>query len=150
MKRKRDPDVYYIDGLDQAKDAELGGIGLDWDLVPPGLGDDAAVLWADLAAVFTSTPTRFRESDRSLLTRYCATCELADRAERLLLEEGLMVPGRSPADAGRAVKNPVNQLYRDFCMLQLSFGRALGLGPVARTRQGIRELEAPDADEEWS
>ena len=57
MKRKRDPSVFYLDGLDQAKDAELGGIGLDWDLVPAGL---------------------------------------------------------------------------------------------ARTRQGIRELEAPDADEEWS
>jgi phage terminase small subunit len=150
VKRKRDPSVYYLDTLEPGKDAELGGLGLDWDLVPAGLADPAATLWADLAAVFAPTPTRFRESDRSLLARYCSVSSLADLAERLLFEEGLMVPGRSPSDAGRAVKNPINQLYRDFCMLQLSLARALALGPVARTRQGIRELEAPDADEEWS
>jgi len=150
VKRKRDPDVYYLDGLDQAKDAELGGIGLDWDVVPPAMAVEAAVLWAELAAVFTPTPTRFRESDRSLLARYCSVSALADRAERLLFEDGLMVAGRSPSDAGRPVKNPAHQLLRDYTMMQLSLARALALGPVARTRQGIRELEAPDADEVWS
>ena len=150
MKRKRDPSVYYLDTLEAGKDSELGGLGLDWDRVPAGLADPAATLWRELAAVFAPTPTRFRESDRSLLVRYCSVSALADLAERLLFEEGLMVPGRSPSDAGRPVKNPANQLLRDFTMMQLALGRALALGPVARTRQGIRELEAPDADEVWS
>ena len=150
MIRKRDPSVYYLDGLDAAKDAELGGIGLDWDLVPAGLADPAATLWAELAAVFTPTPTRFRESDRSLLARYCSVSALADLAERALFADGLLVPGRSESDANRPVKNPAHQLLRDYTMLQLSLARALALGPVARTRQGIRDLEAPDADEAWS
>ena len=150
MIRKRDPSVYYLDTLEAGKDAELGGIGLDWDRVPPGLADPAATLWRELAAVFAPTPTRFRESDRSLLARYCSVSALADRAERLLFEDGLTVPGRSESDAGRPVKNPAHQLLRDYTMMQLSLARALALGPVARTRQGIRELEAPDPDEVWS
>lgn len=151
MKRQtRDPDVLYIDtdGRVLAKDAELGGLGLNWDVVPPALADSAALLWHDLGEVFAPTPTRFRESDRSLLARYCAVCTLADEAERLLFAEGLTVPGRSESDAHRPVKNPAHQLLRDYTMLQLSLARALALGPVARTRQGIRELEQPDS-EEW-
>jgi len=150
VRRKRDPAVFYLDTLEPGKDAELGGVGLNWDRLPPGLADAAAVLWAELAAVFVPTPTRFRESDRSLLARFCSVSALADMAERLLFKEGLMVPGRSESDANRSVKNPAHQLLRDYTMLQLSLARALALGPVARTRQGIRELEAPDADEQWS
>lgn len=150
-KGRRDPAVLWVDrdGRELAKDADLGGLGLNWD-TEPTLGDGALKLWRDLAAVFRDTPTRFRESDRSLLSRYCAVSALADEAEALLFSEGLMVAGRSESDAGRTVKNPANQLLRDYVMMQLSLARALALGPVARTRQGIRELEAPEPEEDWA
>lgn len=138
------------DGSAVAKDAELGGLGINWDRVPAGLGDGAVVLWTELGEVFCSTPTRFRESDRSLLSRYCSVSALADEAERILFSEGLTIPGRSASDADRPVKHPAHQLLRDYTMLQLSLARALALGPVARTRQGIKELEAPEPDGMWS
>jgi phage terminase small subunit len=149
---RKDSAVLWLnaDGSAVAKDAELGGLGLDWDRLPDGLGVGALALWSELGDVFRSTPTRFRESDRSLLSRYCAVSALADEAEALLFAEGLMVPGRSESDAGRSVKNPANQLLRDYVMMQLSLARALALGPVARTRQGIRELESPEPDGVWS
>ena len=145
---KREPGVLYLADIDAAKDAELGGLGLGWDIVPESLSVRAASIWADLGRVFSRNAVRFRESDRTLLARYCAVSALADEAEVLLFAGGLMIEGRSSADAARTVKNPANQLLRDYVMMQLALARALGLGPVARTRQGIRELEL-DEVEEW-
>ena len=48
----------------------------------------------------------------------------------------------------RGTNENSNGLLRDCTTLQLSLARALALGPVVRTRQGIRELEQPES-EDW-
>jgi hypothetical protein len=89
-------------------DAMVGGVGLDWETVPADVkaAKDALEEWERLAHEFRSQPVRFREGDRRALAAYCTADAVVNLAVKELLTDGLLVDGRSRADAGRKVKSP--------------------------------------------
>ena len=129
-------------------DAKIGGLGLNFDDVPPMLAGAGLAEWSRLGVVFGDQPTRFREGDRSILVAYCATWRLYVDALNVLAEDGLTVEGRSASDRGRQVKNPVL-----VSMTQLSgqlryLARELGLSPDSRSKLGL--ADAGEETSSWS
>jgi P27 family predicted phage terminase small subunit len=120
-------------------DAKVGGLGLDFENIPPMLADAGLAEWSRLGVVFQDQPTRFREGDRAILIAYCATWGLYLDAVAELAGDGLTVEGRSAPDRGRQVKNPVL-----VSMTQLSgqlrfLARELGLTPDSRAKLGLKD-----------
>ena len=76
------------DGPALAADADLGGIGLDWDATPP-LSGVGLTTWQHLADTFRSQPTRFREADRPAVTAFCEVAEMRALAAEQLRAEGV-------------------------------------------------------------
>lgn len=129
-------------------DAKVGGIGLDFDEIPPMLADAGLAEWSRLGVVFADQPTRFREGDRAILVAYCLTWSLYLDAVAELAGDGLTVLGRSASDRGRQVKNPVL-----VSMTQLSgqlrfLARELGLTPDSRSKLGLKD--AGEVTDAWS
>ena len=120
-------------------DAKVGGLGLDFDDIPPQLAGEGLAEWSRLGVVFDGQPVRFREGDRAILIAYCATWSLYLDAVAVLAGDGLIVDGRSVTDRGRQVKNPVL-----VAMTQLSgqlrfLARELGLTPDSRLKLGMND-----------
>ena len=128
--------------------AKIGGLGLNFDDVPPMLAGAGLGEWSRLGVVFGDQPTRFREGDRSILIAYCLTWGLYLAAVAELAGDGLTVEGRSSPDRGRQVKNPVL-----VSMTQLSgqlryLARELGLTPDSRSKLGLKD--AGEEADSWS
>lgn len=129
------------DGPSLAADADLGGLGLDWDTTPR-LAGVALAAWQHLAATFRDQPTRFREADRSAVVAFCEVAGMRALAAEQLQAEGLAVQGRSEHDRARLVKNPAWSMWRDADTALRAWSNALGLNPTARRRAGIAEAPA--------
>jgi phage terminase small subunit len=127
-----------------SKDATLGGLGLDWDEIPPVLDEGARAAWEHLHASFSDQPVRFREGDRAAVTAYALARSLHERSYTELLEDGLQVQGRSSADRGRQVKSPAFQLWRDSGTALRHWVRELALSPDSRGGTGITEEQELD------
>lgn len=123
-----------VDPETLAKDADLGGIGLDFTREPEGLSQSGQSAWQHLAATFASTPTRFREADRAAVTAYCLSVEMAERAAEALRQEGLLIDGRSSADSARSVRNPAWAMWRDANTAVRQWSVELALTPTSRQR----------------
>lgn len=80
--------------VNPAKDAELGGLGIDWADVPPILDDSGRVEWQRLARVFAHDPVRFREADRAALVAYSTYWSAFVRAAEDVAIRGPVVQGR--------------------------------------------------------
>ena len=117
-----------------AKDADLGGIGLDFAEMPTDLTGVGVETWQHLAVTFADQPIRFREADRRAVAAYCCAVEMADEAARALREHGVLVEGRSEADRGRPVRSPAWAMWRDASVQVRQWSAELGLSPSARAR----------------
>ncbi len=133
------------DGPALAADADLGGIGLDWDATPP-LSGVGLTTWQHLADTFRSQPTRFREADRPAVTAFCEVAEMRALAAEQLRAEGVAVEGRGDHDRGRVVRNPAWGMWRDADTSFRAWSNALGLNPTARRRAGITDATTVTAD----
>ena len=130
-------------------DARAGGLGLDFDDVPADViaVRDAAAEWRRLAERYKSTPTRFREGDRAALVAYVTAYAVFQLAARRLLEDGLVVDGRSSPDRGRQVKSPSLVAWTQSSAQLRYWARELGLTPDSRIRMGIIDDTKEDRDE---
>jgi P27 family predicted phage terminase small subunit len=132
-----------------ATDAQVGGLGLDFDEVPADVvaAPDAAAEWARLAERYKNTPVRFREGDRSAVTAYVTAFAVFQLAARKLLADGLIVSGRSSADRGRQVKSPSLAVWTQASAQLRYWARELGLTPDSRIRMGLIDDTKEDRDE---
>lgn len=133
------------DAADIARDADVGGIGLDWTTPPAGLLGSGAAAWQHLAVTFADDPTRFREGDRQAVASYCQAVEMADAAAAALREHGVLVAGRSSAELGRPVRSPAWAMWRDAQTAVRQWSTVLGLTPGARAT--LRLPDAPRDDD---
>ncbi len=62
----------HLAAAEVVRDATVGGVGLDFAVVPAVLDEAARAEWSRLAEVYAGDPTRFREGDRAALVAYCA------------------------------------------------------------------------------
>jgi P27 family predicted phage terminase small subunit len=132
---------------DPVVDAKIGGLGLDFAVVPPVLDEAGAVEWRRLAEVFADDETRFREGDRAALTAYCAYWSAFVAAAADVSRNGPVVPGRSEKDQNRLVKNPATVAMREAATQLRYWSRELGLTPDARARMGITDPDPKDPAE---
>lgn len=121
---------------DVARDADLGGLGLDWE-VRPDLGSAGLAAWDHLAGQFAKQPTRFREADRAAVIAYCQAREMADLAAAALREHGVLVAGRSESDRSRPVRSPAWAMWRDASVQVRQWSIELALTPSSRRRAGV-------------
>jgi P27 family predicted phage terminase small subunit len=130
-------------------DARLAGMGLSWDEMPSSVesNDAARSEWLRLAGIYEKTPTRFRQSDRQALEQYCTACAIAAGAAAELLEDGVLVDGRSRSDEGRRVKSPAMAVWVQATTAVRHWARELALTPDSRARQGLVDDGRPDPDE---
>jgi P27 family predicted phage terminase small subunit len=131
-------------------DAELGALGLDFANIPPDVAGtaDALAEWRRLADEYQRSPVRFREADRSAVIAYCISLALFLSASRQLLPDALLVEGRSSADRGRQVKNPMFVMWMQASGQLRYWARELGLTCDARARQGLVNDGKPDEDDD--
>lgn len=126
---------------DASKDAELGGLGIDWSDIPPILDEFGRAEWQRLSRVFAHDPVRFREADRAALVAYATYWAAFVRAAENVALRGPVVPGRSDSDRERLVKNPSCTAMRE-AAVQLRFWiRELALSPDSRGRTGITDTD---------
>jgi P27 family predicted phage terminase small subunit len=137
------PDPVTGGGRDDSK----GGPGLDFSNEPAALDESGLAEWRRLAAEFESDPGRFREGDRAGLEAYCSYFSDFLAASYAIQSQGLTVPGRSSADAGRQVKNPAVAMKREASQQLRLWARELGLTPNARAQMKIREPQQPGNNE---
>lgn len=130
-----------------ARDAELGGLGLDFADVPEQLDDAGRARWDHLAKEYANNPTRFREGDRMAVTAYCIWSSMYLRACQDIKERGQVVEGRSSADRGQTVRNPYVQFAREASQQLRYWARELGLTPDARGRLGLPEGDGTPDEE---
>lgn len=123
-----------------ARDADLGGIGLDWTTVPAALEGSGRDAWLHLADQFGAQPTRFREADRHAVAAFCTAVEMEAAARDALREHGVLVPGRSESDRGRPVRSPAWAMWRDAQTALRQWGRELGLSPAGRRSLAVADL----------
>lgn len=135
--------------VEMVRDAKVGGLGLNWEVVPDAVAGaaEAAAEWKRLSEVFDRDATRFREGDRSAVSAFCMSHALVCRAGTELLEDGLLVVGRSSADHGRRVKSPAWPVWVAASGQLRYWARELGLTPDARGRMGIVEKDDFDDDD---
>jgi phage terminase small subunit len=121
------------------RDAERGGLGLDWSKVPRDVEACADALgeWERLAAEYANAPTRFREGDRQSVTAYCLTLALYLEASRHLMGDGMVVDGRSAADRGRVVRSPWMTVWTQAGTALRHWARECALTVDSRGRTGL-------------
>ena len=122
-----------------AKEAEIGGVGLDWSEPPASMDGVGLAEWERLAVVFAHDATRFREGERAAVTAYCAYWSVFEAARADVAERGTVVEGRSDMDRGRMVKNPNVAAMREASQQLRYWARELGLTTDARVRIGLSE-----------
>lgn len=122
-----------------AKDAEIGGLGLDWSAQPEMLDDAGLSEWERLAGVFAHDATRFREGERAAITAYCSWWSAFATAAADVRDRGPVVEGRSDMDRGRLVKNPATVAMREASQQLRYWARELGLTTDARVRIGLAD-----------
>jgi P27 family predicted phage terminase small subunit len=124
-----------------AKDAEIGGLGLDWSVQPDMLDAAGLAEWERLAVVYANDATRFREGERAALTAYCSYWSAFSGAACDVRDRGPVVEGRSDMDRGRMVKNPATVAMREASQQLRYWARELGLTPDARVRIGLADQD---------
>lgn len=131
-----------------AKEAEVGGLGLDWSCPPEVLDAAGLAEWQRLAEVFIEEPTRFREGERAAVTAYCSFWSVFAAAAADVRDRGTVVEGRSDMDRGRLVKNPATVAMREASQQLRYWARELGLTTDARVRIGLVDQgdDRPGAD----
>ncbi len=142
MPAKRDSVLRVVDpGIDAATDAAIGGIGIDWSVVPIDVAGcaDALAEWRRLATVFVDQPTRFREADRAAIGMYAISFAIARLAGAELLRDGVVVAGRGRSDAGRKVKSPAMAVWSQASGQLRFWVRELALSPDSRARTGLAD-----------
>jgi P27 family predicted phage terminase small subunit len=131
-----------------AKDAEIGGLGLDWTDRPDLLDETGLALWESLAERFAQQATRFREGEREAVIAYCAWWSAFAAAQRDLRDRGPVVEGRSDMDRGRLVKNPSSVAMREASQQLRYWARELGLTTDARVRIGLADAGDDQHDDD--
>lgn len=133
--------------IDPVKDAELGGLGIEWSDVPTVLDESGRAEWNRLSRIFAGDPVRFRQGDRAALTAYAVYWAAFIHAAEDVAHRGPVVPGRSDSDRERLVKNPSCTAMRE-AAVQLRFWiRELALSPDSRGRTGITDT-APNREDD--
>jgi P27 family predicted phage terminase small subunit len=122
-----------------AKEAEIGGLGLDWTDQPEILDEPGLQEWERLALVYANDATRFREGERAAVTAYCSYWSAFAAAARDVRDRGPVVEGRSDMDRGRMVKNPATVAMREASQQLRYWARELGLTTDARVRIGLTD-----------
>jgi P27 family predicted phage terminase small subunit len=129
------------------------GIGMARDARPPAwLTVEGKREWSRiLSQVSATSPLWLREVDRAALAAYCSTWATFVAAQREVKRLGVLVPARSPSDAGRAtgavVKNPAVQIARDSAAALCRWCRELGFTPDARGRAALGAVHELDDDD---
>lgn len=121
------------------KDAEIGGLGLDWAEQPDILDDAGLSEWERLAAVYANDAARFREGERGAIVAYCSWWSAFATAAADVRDRGPVVEGRSDMDRGRMVKNPATVAMREASQQLRYWARELGLTTDARIRIGLAD-----------
>lgn len=129
-----------------AHDAQAGGLGIDWQREPDGMGPAAVEVWRHLAVTFADDATRFREADRTAISSYAMAVEMQAAAGDALREHGVLVEGRSSPDAGRPVRSPAWAMWRDATTAVRQWSDVLGLTPSARARMRVPDLAPSSAN----
>lgn len=130
-----------------AKEAEIGGLGLDWSRQPDILDGEGLAEWLRLADVYAHDAVRFREGERAALIAYCAYWSAFCAAAADLRDRGPVVEGRSESDRGRLVKNPSTVAMREASQQLRYWARELGLTTDARVRIGLAEQDDKSDDD---
>ncbi|MEU0198755.1 MULTISPECIES: phage terminase small subunit P27 family [unclassified Streptomyces] len=131
-----------------AKEAEIGGLGLDW-LDRPAVLDEAGLQeWERLAEVYANDATRFREGERAAVTAYCSYWSAFCAAAEDVRDRGPVVEGRSDMDRGRLVKNPATVAMREASTQLRYWARELGLTTDARVRIGLADAGEQKTDDD--
>jgi P27 family predicted phage terminase small subunit len=117
--------------------ARLGIDALDWGTIPEELDEAARKKWQELQQRYSSNELRFHENDRDMLALFCATYSLRLMVLDALCDEGVMVEGRSSADAHRTVKSPLLAVVRDQTSLLIRLATELGMSPNAAAKAGL-------------
>ncbi|MET7431968.1 phage terminase small subunit P27 family [Streptomyces flaveolus] len=131
-----------------AKEAEIGGLGLDWADRPDILDAAGLTEWDRLASVYAHDATRFREGERAAVTAYCAYWSAFQAAQRDVRDRGPVVEGRSDMDRGRLVKNPATVAMREASTQLRYWARELGLTTDARVRIGLADAGEQKNDDD--
>lgn len=122
-----------------AKEAEIGGVGLDWTAQPSILDEAGLHEWDRLAEVYAVDAVRFREGERAAITAYCSWWSAFAAAAEDVRDRGPVVEGRSDMDRGRMVKNPATVAMREASQQLRYWARELGLTTDARVRIGLAD-----------
>ncbi|MET9617547.1 phage terminase small subunit P27 family [Kitasatospora indigofera] len=130
-----------------ARDAEVGGLGLDWTITPDILDQVGLTEWRRLAEAYRMTPVRFREGDRAAVAAYCSWWSAFAVAAADVRDRGPVVEGRSDHDRGRLVKNPATVAMREASQQLRYWARELGLTVDARVRIGLADQVEQDDDD---
>ncbi|MCY0931176.1 phage terminase small subunit P27 family [Streptomyces sp. H27-H1] len=131
-----------------AKDAEIGGLGIDWSVQPAVLDDVGLQEWVRLSEVYAHDATRFREGERAAITAYCSWWSAFAAAAADVRDRGPVVEGRSDMDRGRTVKNPATVAMREASQQLRYWARELGLTTDARVRIGLADSSDDSADDD--
>ncbi|WP_435245866.1 phage terminase small subunit P27 family [Streptomyces sp. NRRL F-5630] len=131
-----------------AKEAEIGGLGLDWAERPAVLDVVGLEEWDRLAEVYAHDATRFREGERAAVIAYCSFWSAFCRAAEDVRDRGPVVEGRSDMDRGRVVKNPATVAMREASQQLRYWARELGLTTDARVRIGLSEAGDSSSDDD--
>lgn len=151
MPAKRSPTkLRALRGLPAAAARNTGGIGSS--VAPPEwLPAGAKAEWARVVSACAQYPTWLQEIDRAALAGYAMSWHTFAEAARDVVDRGVLVPGRSSADAARAamVKNPALQVMREAQASMRAWARELGFTPDARCRidRGVQETPDPHRDD---
>ncbi|QKV94226.1 phage terminase small subunit P27 family [Streptomyces sp. NA02950] len=131
-----------------AKEAEIGGLGLDWSNRPGVLDEAGLTEWDRLAEVYAMDATRFREGERAALVAYCSWWSAFASAAADVRDRGPVVEGRSDMDRGRMVKNPATVAMREASQQLRYWARELGLTTDARVRIGLADTDDQGQDDD--
>ena len=130
-----------------ARDAAVGGNGLDFAVVPAVLDSAGRTEWARLGQVFAHDETRFREGDRAAVVAYCCYWSAFEAAAADVAKNGPVVPGRGDKDHDRLVKNPATVAMREAATQLRYWARELALTPDSRGRTGITDNAVEPVDD---
>ncbi|MFE3109353.1 phage terminase small subunit P27 family [Kitasatospora indigofera] len=130
-----------------ARDAEVGGLGLNWAATPDILDAVGLTEWRRLEETYRAEPVRFREGDRAAVAAYCSWWSAFAVAAADVRDRGPVVEGRSDHDRGRLVKNPATVAMREASQQLRYWARELGLTVDARVRIGLADTSETNDDD---